>query len=83
MLSTTDRERIVKGDVRTFRTHKTPADVNVFVVFAPFAWSEVIGAQEAVIGQRNAAGSHTVVIGMVGHRAAHTAGQTACEISKL
>lgn len=69
--------------VRTFRTHKTPADVNVFMVFAPFAWSEVIGAQEAVIGQWNAAGSHTVVTGMVSHRAAHTAGQTACEISKL
>lgn len=60
--------------VQTFRTYKTPADIYVLMVFAPFAWSEVVGTKEAVIGQRDAAGSHTVVIGMVGHRAANAAG---------
>lgn len=53
------------------------------MVFATFAWREVVGAQKAVIGQWDAAGSHTVVIGVVGHRATDTAGQTACEVNKL
>lgn len=65
---------LVKTKVQTFRTHKTPADINVLVVFAPFAWSEVVGTQEAVIGQWDASRSHTVVIGVVGHGAAHAAG---------
>ncbi len=73
----------MRTGLHTFRTHKTPADIDVFMVFATFAWSEVVGAQEAVIGQWDAAGSHTVVIGVVGHRAADAAGQAACEISKL
>ncbi len=73
----------MRTGLHTFRTHKTPADIDVFMVFATFAWSEVVGAQEAVIGQWDAASSHTVVIGVVGHRAADTAGQAACEINKL
>lgn len=73
----------MRTGLHTFRTHKTPADVDVFMVFATFAWSEVVGAQEAVIGQWDAAGSHTVVIGVVGHRAADAAGQAACEIDKF
>lgn len=46
------------------------------MVSAALACGEVVGAQEAVIGQGDTTSSHAVVIGMVRHRTSDTAGQT-------
>lgn len=59
----------------TFRADKAPAHVDVFVVLAALAGSEVVWAEETVVCQHQAACCHTVVIGMIGHRAAHATSQ--------
>lgn len=59
----------------TLRAHEAPANVDVFVVFAALAGSEVVWTEEAVVCQHQAACGHTVVVGMIGHRAAYTSGQ--------
>lgn len=69
------RDLPMSGSGRTFRADEAPANVDVLMVAAALARSEVIRAQEAVVGQDDAAGSHAVVVGMVGDRAAHTACQ--------
>ena len=40
------------------------------------AGGEVVGTQEAVVGQDHTARCHAVIVGMVRHRATHTACQT-------
>lgn len=62
----------------TFGADETPADVDVLVVLAAFAGGEMVGTQEAVVGQRNTSGGHAVVIRVVRHRTAHAAGQATC-----
>lgn len=60
----------------TFRADEAPADIDVLMVLAAFAGDEMVWTQEAVVGQRNTASSHAVVICMVSHWTTHTAGQT-------
>ena len=64
----------------TLGAHKAPADVDVLVVTAALAWVEVVWAQEAVIGQGDAACGHAVVVGMVRNGTADAAGQTTCRM---
>lgn len=45
------------------------------MVLAALAGSEVVWTEEAVVCQHQAACCHTVVIGMIGHRAAYTPSQ--------
>lgn len=59
----------------TFWADKAPADVDVFVVLAAFARREVVRTEETVVRQHQAACCHAVVIGMIGHRAAHASSQ--------
>ena len=66
------------GPVLTFGADEAPADVDVLVVLAALARREVVGTEEAVVGQHQAARGHAVVVGVVGHGAAHAAGQATC-----
>lgn len=62
----------------TFCADKAPADVDVFVVLDPPARGEMVGADDAVAGEHNAARRHAQVCGMIGHWAAHASHQAAC-----
>lgn len=62
----------------TFGADKAPADVDVLMVLAAFAGREVVGTEETVVCQHQAACCHAVVIGMIGHRAANAPSQPAC-----
>lgn len=68
---------------RTFRADEAPADVDVLVVLAAFARSEVIGTQEAVVCQHHAASCHAVVIGVICHWAADAPSQAAWQEKKI
>lgn len=58
-----------------FGADKAPADVYVFVVLAAFARGEVVGTQEVVVGQHQAARCHAVVIGVICNRTADASSQ--------
>lgn len=60
----------------TFRADEAPAHIDVLMVLAALARSEVVRTQETVVGQHQAARCHTVVISVIGHRAAHTSSQS-------
>lgn len=63
----------------TFGADEAPADVYVFVVLAAFAGSEVVWTQEAVVGENQAARRHAVIVGVIGHGAAHASSQPTWE----
>lgn len=62
----------------TFSADEAPADVDVLVVLDPAAGGEVVGTDDTVIGEDDAACSHAEVCGMIRHRAAHAPHQTSC-----
>lgn len=62
------------GDL-TFRADKAPADVDVLVVAAAPAGSEVVGADDAVGGQDHGAGGQAEVVGVIRDRTPHAAHQ--------
>lgn len=68
--------------IRTFGADKAPADVDVFVVLDAAAGGEVVGTDDAVVGEHDAARRHAEVCGVVGHRAAHTPDQATCGPTK-
>lgn len=70
------KKNLEKKKNLTLRANKAPANVDVFVVLAAFARSEVVWTEETVVGQHQTACCHTVVIGMISHRAAHTSSQS-------
>lgn len=49
------------------------------MVLAALAGSEVVRTEETVVCQHQAARRHTVVIGMIGHRAAYASSQPTFE----
>lgn len=57
--------------VLTFCADKAPADVDVFMVLDATSGGEVVGTDNAVIGEDNAACCHAQVCSVIGHRAAH------------
>lgn len=63
---------------RTFSADEAPADVDVLVVLDPAARREVVGTDDAVVGEDDAARRHAEVCGMVRHGAAHAPHQTSC-----
>ena len=63
----------------TFSADETPTDVDMLVVLDPPARGEVVGEQDAVIGEHDAARRKTVGAGVVGHGTTHTAHQAACD----
>ena len=50
----------------------------MFVVLDTAAWGEVVGTDDAVVGQNNTSRRHAQVRGVIGNRAAHTSYQTTC-----
>ncbi|TNN42262.1 hypothetical protein EYF80_047557 [Liparis tanakae] len=66
------------SSVRTFGADEAPADVDVFVVLDAAARGEVVGTDDAVVGEHDAARRHAEVRGVVGHRAAHAPDQATC-----
>lgn len=62
----------------TFGADEAPADVNMFVVLDAAAGGEVVGTDDAVVGQHHAARRHAQVRGVVRHRAANASHQTTC-----
>lgn len=68
---------------RTFGADEAPADVDVLVVLAALARREVIGTQEAVVCQHQAASCHAVVIGVICHWAANAPSQAAWQGKKI
>lgn len=62
----------------TFSADEAPADINVLVVLDPAAGGKVVGTDDTVIGEDDAARHHAEVCGMVCHRAAHAPHQTSC-----
>lgn len=79
------RKRRQRGEAsrRTFGADEAPADVDVLVVLAAFARREVIGTQEAVVCQHQAAGCHAVVIGVIRHWAANAPSKAAWQGRKI
>lgn len=63
------------ADHLTFRADKAPADVDMLVVAAAPARSEVVGADDAVGGQDHGAGSEAEVVGVIRDRTPHAAHQ--------
>lgn len=63
----------------TFRADEAPANVDVFMVLTALAGSEVVWTEETVVCKHHAACCHAIVIGMIGHRAAHTPSQATCD----
>lgn len=61
----------------TFGADEAPADINVFMVLDATSGSEVVGADDAVVGEDNAARCHAQICSMIGDRTAHTAHQAA------
>lgn len=62
----------------TFGADEAPADINVLMVLDATTGSEVVGADDAVVGEDNAARCHAQICSMIGDRTAHAAHQTAC-----
>lgn len=50
----------------------------MLVVLDAATGGEVVGTNDAVVGEDDAAGCHAEVRGVVGYRTAHTPYQTAC-----
>lgn len=55
----------------TFGADETPADVDMLMVLDAASWSEVVRADDAVVGQNHAAGRHAQVCGVVRDRTAN------------
>lgn len=62
----------------TFGADEAPADVDVFVVLDAAPGGEVVGTDDAVVGQHDAARRHAEVRSVIGDRAADTPHQTTC-----
>lgn len=60
----------------TFGTDETPADINVFVVLNTPTRSEVVGTDDAVVGEDDTARCHAQVCSMIGYWTAHASYQT-------
>lgn len=69
---------LARRNLRTFSADEAPADVDVLVVLDPAARREVVGTDDAVVGEDDAARRHAEVCGMVRHGAAHAPHQTSC-----
>lgn len=59
----------------TFSADEAPADVNVFVVLNTPARNEVVGTDDAVVGEDDTAGCHAQVCSVIGYRTAHASYQ--------
>lgn len=62
----------------TLCADEAPADVDVLVVLDAAAGGEVVGADDAVVGEDNAARCHAEVRGVIGHWTANAPHQTTC-----
>lgn len=60
----------------TFSANEAPADIDVLVVLHSSSRGEVVGTDDAVVGEDDATRCHAEVCGMVGHWAAHAPHQT-------
>lgn len=60
----------------TFSADEAPADVDVFVVLNAPARNKVVGADDAVVGEDDAARRHAQVCGVIGYRTANAPHQT-------
>lgn len=54
----------------------------MFVVLDTTAWGEVVGTDDAVVGENNTSCCHAQVRGVIGNRAADTSYQTTCSQHK-
>lgn len=73
---------IMFSEHRTFRADEAPADIDVFVVLDATTGSEMVGTNDAVVGEDNAACRHAEVRSMIGYRTAHASYQTTCGRSR-
>lgn len=62
----------------TFRANEAPADVDVFVITAALPWREVVGTDDAVSGQDDAAGRDAVIASVVRDGASNAVDQSTC-----
>lgn len=61
---------------RTFSADEAPADINVLVVLHAPTRGEMVGTDDAVVGEDDAARCHAQVCGVIGYRTAHAPHQT-------
>lgn len=59
----------------TFSADEAPAHINVFVVLNTPARGEVVGTDDAVVGEDDAARRHAQVCSVIGDRTAHASYQ--------
>lgn len=62
----------------TFRANEAPANVDVFVIAAALPWREVVGTDNGVSGQDDAAGRDAVITCVVRNGAPYAVDQSTC-----